>query len=106
MTGYLAMGAGRFLIGVGINWSTQTVTSSNEALKKRVEAVLDMAVTTISSLSEAFTSGTPLASEDAALTQEKEGMEELEKAVPQDTGSKVEDVTGNDARVGGNGSKA
>lgn len=34
----------------------QTVTSSSDALRKRVEAVLDMAVTTVSSLGEAFTS--------------------------------------------------
>lgn len=45
--------------------------SSNEALKRRVEAVLDMAVTTISSLSEAFSSGVPVASDDAGLTQDK-----------------------------------
>lgn len=34
------------------------MSSSNEALKKRVEAVLDMAVTTVSSLTESFTAGT------------------------------------------------
>lgn len=50
------------------------MTSSNEALKRRVEAVLDMAVTTVGSLSEAFTSGAPLAGEDAGL-----GQEDLEK---------------------------
>ncbi|KAJ7748540.1 beta-lactamase-like protein [Mycena maculata] len=37
----------------------QTVSSSNEALRKRVEAVLDMAVTTVGSLGEAFTSRPP-----------------------------------------------
>lgn len=47
------------------------VTSSNEALKRRVEAVLDMAVTTVSSLSEAFSSGAPVASDDASLTLDK-----------------------------------
>lgn len=39
-----------------INDLKQTVSSSNEALKKRVEAVLDMAVTTVSSLGQAFVS--------------------------------------------------
>lgn len=37
----------------------QNVTGTNEALRKRVEAVLDMAVTTVSSLTESFTSGVP-----------------------------------------------
>lgn len=46
---------------------TQTVTSTNEALRKRVEAVLDMAVATISSLSESFTSGVALTSEEAPV---------------------------------------
>ncbi len=35
---------------------TQAVTSSNEALRKRVEAVLDMALVTISSLASSFKS--------------------------------------------------
>jgi cleavage and polyadenylation specificity factor subunit 3 len=34
----------------------QTVASPNEALKKRVEVVLDMAVTTVGSLKQAFVS--------------------------------------------------
>ena len=50
---------------------SQTVTSSNEALKKRVEAVLDMAVTTVSSLSESFTAGKPVVAEEAGLAKEK-----------------------------------
>lgn len=49
----------------------QTVTSSNDALKKRVEAVLDMAVTTVSSLSESFTAGVPVMTEEAGLAKEK-----------------------------------
>ena len=36
----------------------------NEPLRKRVEVVLDMALTTVSSLSEAFTSGAPVFDED------------------------------------------
>jgi len=37
-----------------INLLTLAVSSSNETLRKRVEVVLDMAVTTVSSLSESF----------------------------------------------------
>ncbi|KAI0330167.1 mRNA 3'-end-processing protein YSH1 [Cubamyces sp. BRFM 1775] len=49
-----------------INLKTLTVTSTSESLRKRVEAVLDMAVTTTSSLSEAFTAGMPLQMEEHA----------------------------------------
>lgn len=49
----------------------QTVNSSNEALRKRVEAVLDMAVTTVSSLAESFTSTTDVVAEDAGPVKEK-----------------------------------
>ncbi|KAH9892899.1 mRNA 3'-end-processing protein YSH1 [Cubamyces lactineus] len=49
-----------------INLKTLTVTSTSESLRKRVEAVLDMAVTTTSSLSEAFTAGVPLQMEEHA----------------------------------------
>jgi len=54
-----------------ISLITLTVSSSNDALKKRVEAVLDMAVTTVSSLSESFVSGGPVVAEDTVLSQEK-----------------------------------
>lgn len=50
-----------------VNLVSMTVTSTNEALRKRVEAVLDMAVATISSLSESFTSGVALTSEEAPV---------------------------------------
>ncbi|KJA20072.1 hypothetical protein HYPSUDRAFT_68852 [Hypholoma sublateritium FD-334 SS-4] len=60
-----------------------TVSSANDVLKKRVEAVLDMALTTISSLSEAFVSGTSDVADDAALSKDHvdagaESMEETE----------------------------
>jgi cleavage and polyadenylation specificity factor subunit 3 len=46
--------------------------SSNDALKKRVEAVLDMAVTTVNSLSESFiTAGVPVVTDEAGLAKEK-----------------------------------
>jgi len=53
-----------------INLLSLTVSSSNEALKKRVEAVLDMAVTTVSSLTESFMSGVPVPNEDIGLTKD------------------------------------
>ncbi|KAH8119337.1 Metallo-hydrolase/oxidoreductase [Phellopilus nigrolimitatus] len=46
--------------GAFINLVTMTVESSSESLKKRIEAVLDMALTTVSSLSESYTSDVPL----------------------------------------------
>lgn len=49
----------------------QTVNSSNETLKKRVEAVLDMALTTVTSLSETFVTGQPIVAEDAAAKDEQ-----------------------------------
>ena len=42
----------------------QTVFSNNEALQKRVETVLDMALSTVSSLNESFTAGTSLSSDE------------------------------------------
>lgn len=52
------------------------VTSTNEALRKRVEAVLDMAVTTVSSLTESFFSGAPVQSPDYSLKEKEVGMME------------------------------
>ncbi|KAF9244893.1 Pre-mRNA 3'-end-processing endonuclease polyadenylation factor C-term-domain-containing protein [Melanogaster broomeanus] len=43
------------------------VTSANEALRRRVEAVLDMAVSTVSPLAESFQSGTSALQEDAGV---------------------------------------
>ncbi|KAF8069967.1 beta-lactamase-like protein [Lyophyllum atratum] len=52
-----------------INLLTLAVSSSNETLRKRVEAVLDMAVTTVSSLSESFTSKAPIEEEDVTMKE-------------------------------------
>jgi cleavage and polyadenylation specificity factor subunit 3 len=49
----------------------QTVVSSHESLRKRVETILDMAVSTVSSLAESFMSGVPLGSEDGVLNKNK-----------------------------------
>ncbi|KAF7964987.1 hypothetical protein HWV62_1182 [Athelia sp. TMB] len=42
-----------------INLVTMTVVSPSDVLRKRVEAVLDMALSTVSSLTESFMSGEP-----------------------------------------------
>lgn len=55
-----------------INLLSMTVTSSSDVLRKRVEAVLEMALSTISSLSESFTSAAPLSTEEPAPSTEKE----------------------------------
>jgi len=53
-----------------INLVSLTVTSNYETLRKRVEAVLDMALTTVSSLAESFVSAVPVSGEDASLNKE------------------------------------
>ncbi|KAL6310461.1 beta-lactamase-like protein [Sparassis latifolia] len=65
-----------------INLVSMTVTSANDALRKRVESVLDMAVSTIASLSEAFTSGVPLLSEEAAAAEAVKQTHSASPAVP------------------------
>lgn len=45
--------------------------SSHEALRKRVETILDMAVSTVSSLSESFMSGVPVGNDDGVLNKDK-----------------------------------
>lgn len=47
-------------------------------LKKRVEGVLDMALTTISSLSESFISGVPVIAEDVGLSQNQDQIVSLD----------------------------
>jgi len=54
-----------------INLISMTVVSSHESLRKRVETILDMAVSTVSSLAESFMSGIPLGSEDGVLNKNK-----------------------------------
>jgi cleavage and polyadenylation specificity factor subunit 3 len=77
--------------------AVQTVTSSHEALRKRVEAVLDMAITTISSLTESFTSGIPAPGDDVGLSKEKgdilmPGVDEKEAAQRESMDQKVDPV--------------
>ncbi|KIM78904.1 hypothetical protein PILCRDRAFT_75071 [Piloderma croceum F 1598] len=54
-----------------INLVSMTVVSSHEALRKRVETILDMAVSTVGSLSESFMSGVPVGSDDGVLNKDK-----------------------------------
>ena len=45
----------------------QTVTSANETLRKRVESVVDMALTTVSSLSEMYSGSMSSAAGDVII---------------------------------------
>ncbi|KAH9942274.1 mRNA 3'-end-processing protein YSH1 [Epithele typhae] len=69
-----------------INLLSMTVTSSSDALKRRVEAVLDMAVSTVGSLSEVFTAGVPLQMDDPAMAVDgKSSSPDGLEAIPEDT---------------------
>ncbi|RPD78189.1 Metallo-hydrolase/oxidoreductase [Lentinus tigrinus ALCF2SS1-7] len=81
-----------------INLLSMTVASSSESLRRRVEAVLDMAVSTVSSLSEAFTAGVSLQMEEPAPAgesskEQKSGSPTL-PSIPEDT---KEDTSTRDA---------
>jgi cleavage and polyadenylation specificity factor subunit 3 len=54
-----------------INLVTLAVSCPSDTLRKRVEAVLDMAITTVSSLAESFATGVSMPAEDADPKQEK-----------------------------------
>jgi len=54
-----------------ISLISMNVTSSDATLKKRVEAVLDMALTTVSSLAESFAAMGPIEEEDTGLNKDK-----------------------------------
>jgi cleavage and polyadenylation specificity factor subunit 3 len=54
-----------------IGLASLTVRSTSEVLRKRVEAVLDMAITTVSSLSESLTSGLPVKDEESQAPSQK-----------------------------------
>ncbi|KAG6877278.1 endoribonuclease ysh1 [Termitomyces sp. T32_za158] len=69
-----------------INLLTLEVSSSNEPLRKRVEAVLDMAVTTVSSLAESFAS---VGLEEESFEKAKPSVAEAEKSDEEDKKSNV-----------------
>ena len=52
------------------------VSCQSDTVRKRVEAVLDMAITTVSSLTESFIAGVSMAPEDADPKQEKDTRKE------------------------------
>ncbi|KAM6502154.1 Beta-lactamase-like protein [Amanita muscaria] len=77
-----------------INLVSMMITCGNEALRKRVETVLDMAVTTVTSLTSAFTAGVSL-SKDKQLTEnqhQEEALDRGEKSIHMDaTGDGAEE---------------
>jgi len=83
-----------------INLLSMTVDSSSEAFRRRVEAVLEMAVSTVSSLSESFASGAPEefssgrihkpTKDDVRLLGETEG--DADQAVANDDGGSSPEV--------------
>lgn len=61
----------------------QNVESSSESLRKRVEAVLDMALTTVTSLSEAYLSETPLIEKEATMAKETPDLSAEKEKMPE-----------------------
>ncbi|KAF9793222.1 beta-lactamase-like protein [Thelephora terrestris] len=56
-----------------VHLKSMTVTSANETLRKRVEIVVDMALTTVSSLSEMYSGGTSSVTNDAVIKSTEKG---------------------------------
>ena len=56
----------------------QVVECSNEQLRKRVESVLDMALTTVTSLAEAYESDAPTL--EAERTEKLTALEQMERS--------------------------
>jgi len=54
-----------------INLVTLVVSCPSDTVRKRVEAVLDMAITTVSSLTDSFITGVSMTPEDADPKKEK-----------------------------------
>ncbi|TDL24172.1 Metallo-hydrolase/oxidoreductase [Rickenella mellea] len=61
-----------------INLISMTVVSASESLKKRVESILDMAVTTVSSLSELYAAGAPLGGDAEPIVQDQDSPSNAE----------------------------
>jgi len=78
-----------------INLLSMTVDSSSEVLRRRVEAVLEMAVSTVSSLSESFVSGAPEERSSGQILKQKADVpssDEVENA-PSTSGDVGENST-------------
>ncbi|KAG9316339.1 beta-lactamase-like protein [Chiua virens] len=76
-----------------INLVSLVVASSSDVLKKRIEAVLDMAVTTISSLTESFQSGASVLQEDVVVGKETDHLDKPEDKPEDSVRSPVQDST-------------
>lgn len=90
-----------------INLVTLVVTCTSETLRKRIETVLDMAVSTISSLTELFKSSAPMMNEEGAIEKAMQkypsrqlpkdeltvSVESETKPPPQDTATPSESET-------------
>lgn len=71
------MGVVLLIAGIFFLFSFQTITSANETLRKRVESVVDMALTTVSSLSELYSGSAPPAVNDVVI-KPKEKMSDTD----------------------------
>ncbi|KAI0341996.1 Metallo-hydrolase/oxidoreductase [Trametopsis cervina] len=70
-----------------INLGSMTVTSSSNSLRKRVEAVLDMALSTVSSLDEAFTAAPVVLPTDPEETPANGDEEKAQEDSPKELDS-------------------
>lgn len=68
--------------------SLQVVECSNELLRKRVESVLDMALTTVTSLAEAYESDASTL--EAERTAKLAALEQMERSKVEHTETEVE----------------
>lgn len=77
-----------------INLVTLAVSCPSDNVRKRVEAVLDMAITTVSSLTESFATGVSVSPEDADPKQQKSILPNghTDTAIVEDTTTTVEDT--------------
>jgi len=79
-----------------VHLKSMTVTSANETLRKRVESVVDMALTTVSSLSEMY-SGSPSSATNGVIIKPAEktpntDVPEVASMECEDTGEMPKDV--------------
>ncbi|KIK44794.1 hypothetical protein CY34DRAFT_802370 [Suillus luteus UH-Slu-Lm8-n1] len=77
-----------------INLVTLAVSCPSDNVRKRVEAVLDMAITTVSSLTESFATGVSVSPEDADPKQQKSISPNghTDTATVEDTTTTIEDT--------------
>ena len=83
---------GIVLLIARIYFHFQTVTSANETLRKRVESVVDMALTTVSSLSELYSGGMSSVANDVVI-KPVEKASDINASEVNPTTKEGEDVT-------------